>query len=212
MSIEDLQSVIGSTPSGARKPETLTDSGLRYREELLQISASSRAIDATIGLARKGNLPAVTLVADYGVQGSRYAFGDDQLFRQVSLVMRWNLFDGFSTRAKTEQARIQRAELDARYEELSRLIELQIEQATRRVALARQSIGVARDRLEAARNSFRLVRRRHEEGMASQIEFIDARTALTAADVNLALTQFDYLARLVQLERAAATHTFSRRQ
>ncbi|MGH7607881.1 MAG: hypothetical protein ACREME_11130 [Gemmatimonadales bacterium] len=48
------------------------------------------------------------------------------------------------------------------------------------------------------------MRRRYEEGAASQIEFLDARTQLTNAELNRTLTAHRYAMRYVDLERAAA--------
>jgi hypothetical protein len=42
--------------------------------------------------------------------------------------------------------------------------------------------------------------------MAAQVELLDARTGLTRAELNLAVTQFDLLARYAELERSAALY------
>src|SRR5256712_742689 len=71
-------------------------------------------------------------------------------------------------------------------------------------AVARAAITTADARLEAARRTFELVRRRYEEGVASPIEFVDARTAYTSAQLNRVVTAYRYAMRWVELERAAA--------
>ena len=58
--------------------------------------------------------------------------------------------------------------------------------------------------VETAERTFDLVHRRYEEGVASQIEFLDARTQLTNAELNRALTAHRYAIRYFDLERAAA--------
>jgi outer membrane protein len=70
--------------------------------------------------------------------------------------------------------------------------------------VARDAIATAEARLAAARRSFELVRRRYEEGLASQVEFLDARTAFTSAELNRVATTYRYAIRYVDLERAAA--------
>jgi outer membrane protein TolC len=47
------------------------------------------------------------------------------------------------------------------------------------------------------------VRRRYEEGLATPVEFLDARTALTEAELNRVITVYSYAIRWVDLERAA---------
>ena len=83
-------------------------------------------------------------------------------------------------------------------------MKLQVRQAYDAVTVARRAIQAANDRLTAARRSFELVARRHAEGMAPQIEYIDARTSLTNAELNSILTRYQYAANYITLERAAA--------
>jgi outer membrane protein TolC len=49
-----------------------------------------------------------------------------------------------------------------------------------------------------------LVQRRFGEGLASQLELLDARTALTTAQLNRIITTYDFYQRVVEYERAAA--------
>jgi len=53
------------------------------------------------------------------------------------------------------------------------------------------------------------VQRRYEEGLATPIEFLDARTALTGAELNRVVTVHTYAIRWVELERAAALRRVS---
>jgi outer membrane protein len=89
-------------------------------------------------------------------------------------------------------------------QDLESRIRLEVRQAYDAAVVAHGAIATADDRLAAARKSFDLVRRRYEEGVASQIEFLDARTQLTNAELNRALTAHRYAIRYFDLERAAA--------
>ena len=88
--------------------------------------------------------------------------------------------------------------------ELEDLVRLDVTRAYRAAVVARDAIVTAETGLAAARRSFELVRRRYEEGLASQVEFLDARTAFTNAELNRVITVYRYAARYVELERAAA--------
>ncbi|HEX6048363.1 MAG TPA: TolC family protein, partial [Gemmatimonadaceae bacterium] len=94
-------------------------------------------------------------------------------------------------------------------EELSRRIELEVRQTYDAARVASQATRTASDRVTAARRAFELVARRREEGLASQVEFIDARTAYTRAELNEILTRYRYAMRWVALERAAAMREVS---
>jgi outer membrane protein len=59
-------------------------------------------------------------------------------------------------------------------------------------------------RADAARAAFRIASRKRDEGVINQVEFIDARSALTSAELNHNVTRFDVLARRAELEYATS--------
>jgi len=186
--------------------EHLAAHALTTRDELSQLSSSLDAARANVNLAESAYLPNVSLVLDYGIQGNTYNFGNDADFWMGSVVLQWNLFDGFQKRTRRQQARIQRNKLETQREEVQQQIRLQVQEAHDNMEVARKSIQTAQQRLQSSRQTFRLVARKYQEGMTNQVEFIDARTELTNAELNLTITQYDLLTRLAELERAAALY------
>ncbi len=188
--------------------EQAVASALARREELGRADAGVRAADAGVRLASASILPSVAFALDYGFQGQSLRFGGDDDFAVASLVVGWRLSLGGSdfarrsgAKADAERLRLQRAEVED-------LVRLDLRQAYEAAVVARDAIGTAQARLDAARRSFELVRRRYEEGLATQVEFIDARTAYTSADLNRVVTVYRYAIRYVDLERAAALRSF----
>jgi outer membrane protein TolC len=176
------------------------------REELRQLNAARGATSAQKKLAESAYLPAISLAVDYGVQGSKYRFARDADFTNTSLVLSWNVFNGSQDAARAEQAAFDTKRVDAQAALAARQIELQVRTSWASANVAREAISTANDRVEAARRTFDLTRRRYEQGLAPQIELIDARTALTNAELNRVLTTFDYYLRRVELDRAAALY------
>jgi outer membrane protein TolC len=174
------------------------------REELQQADFGIRATEAKRRVASAAFLPGVVVAVDYGIQGDTYRFDSNHDALIASVALQWNLFNGGRDAAKREQATLdgQRARL-AR-EDVERRVELDVRQAFDAMRVAHDAIATAQDRLAAAQRSFELVSRRFEEGMASQVEYIDARTAYTRAGLNLILTREAYAIRCADLERAAA--------
>ncbi len=140
------------------------------------------------------------------MQGQYYAFNSNQDYFIASLGASWTLFNGFQNRAKREQARLETERLDLRRQETADLIQLQTRQAYDDLAVAQASIRAAEERAAASQRSFDMVRRRFAEGLANQVEFIQARTSYTNAGINRNLTRYDLLLRRVALERAAALY------
>ncbi len=177
---------------------------LARREELSQAEAGIRAAEAGVRLASASYIPSLAVAADYGFQGSELRFAGDNDFAVASLVLSWNLSLGGSDRARRSAAHADAERLRLRRAELEDLVRLDVRQAYDAAVVARDAITTAEARLAAARWSFELVGRRYEEGLASQVEFLDARTAYTGAELNRVATVYRYAIRYVDLERAAA--------
>jgi outer membrane protein TolC len=177
---------------------------LAQREELAEAGAGIQAAHAGVRLAGASFLPTMSVALDYGFQGRSLAFNGHDDYAVASLVVSWNLFNGGSDLARRQSAQADEERLTLRRRELEDQIRLDVRQAYGAAVVARAAIATADARLAAAGRSFNLVRRRWEEGLASQVEFLDARTAYTNADLNRVATVYRYAARYVDLERAAA--------
>ena len=125
-------------------------------------------------------------------------------FGTASLIFTWRLFDGGGDAARARQARATERQLVLRKEEIAQQIRLEVQQAFDRLTTARDSLTTAAARADAARAAFRIASRKRDEGVINQVEFIDARSALTSAELNHNLTRFDVLARRAELEYATS--------
>jgi outer membrane protein TolC len=177
---------------------------LEHRSELDALRENIRASEARVRAARASSLPEMAFALDYGFQGKDLAFNGEQAFWAASLIVSWNLYDGGQDGARRSAAQADARRASLQLEETEALIRLEVLHAYNAAVVARAAIATARDRLTAARRSFVLVRRRYEEGLASQVEFLDARTALTRAELNRVVTVYRYAIRWIELERAAA--------
>ena len=177
---------------------------LAYREELHQVDAGIRTGEAGVRAATAAFLPTVSLGVDYGVQSRDLAFRSSQDYWAVSVVVSWNLFNGGQDAARRTAAQLEVERTRTLRKDLEDRIALEVRTAYDAAAVAHGAIATADDRLEAARRTFQLVRRRYEEGVARPIELVDARTALTSAELNRVVTAYQYAIHYVDLERAAA--------
>jgi outer membrane protein TolC len=146
----------------------------------------------------------LTLAFDGGTQGVDYRTGEGYDFGTASLIFTWRIFDGGGDAARTRQARAAERQLILRKEEIAQQIRLEVQQAFDRLTTAQDSLTTAAARADAARAAFRIASRKRDEGVINQVEFIDARSALTSAELNHNLTRFDVLARRAELEYATS--------
>ena len=74
------------------------------------------------------------------------------------------------------------------------------------LAVARKTIGVTRQQLESARASFKILKRKYEEGMATQVEYLDAQTTLTNAEINAIISKYDFYITYAEFEKITASY------
>jgi outer membrane protein len=163
-----------------------------------------RAGEEQVRIARKQKWPTLSLGLDGGTQGEDYRFGDGYNFGTASLIFTWRIFDGGGDTARVNQARVSEKQLVLRQEEIAQQIRLEVQQSYDRLITARDSLATAAARVDAARAAFRIASRKRDEGVISQVEFIDARSTLTGAELNHNVTRFNVLARRAELEYATS--------
>ncbi len=174
------------------------------RPELAQAESAIKAAEAQVGVARAALKPTLSLGVDGGIQGEDYGTGHGYNYGQASLQLSWKLFDGGANRAAVRGARALARRAATQRDELAREIELEVQQALDRLDTAVDSLATAEARSQAARAGFRIASRKRDEGVINQVEFIDARSTLTGAELNLNVTRFALLARQADLDYATA--------
>ena len=185
--------------------EQLWSTALDRRPEVAQVEHPRRASEEQVHIARRQKWPTLSLGVDAGTQGEEYRFGEGYNFGTASLIFTWRIFDGGGDTARVHQARASEKQLVLRQEEIAQQIRLEVQQSYDRLITARDSLATAAARADAARAAFRIASRKRDEGVISQVEFIDARSTLTGAELNHNLTRFSVLARRAELEYATST-------
>ena len=191
------------TPDSPGVLSELQELAVEQRREVAQLEAAVEAAQSGEQLAGSAFRPSLALVLDAGIQGRDYSLGDDSSFYMGSLVLSWNLFSGGTNQARRQQAALETQKRRVETEQLADRIRLQVQEAHDGVRVARRSLRTADERVRAARQGYRIAARRYQEGMANPVVLLDARTALTRAELNLNITRYQVLVRLAELEYAA---------
>ncbi|HET9862412.1 MAG TPA: TolC family protein [Steroidobacteraceae bacterium] len=182
----------------------LRQAAIDNRPELVELAHLARASEAQTRAAKAELWPTLSLGADGGIQGEEYQFGRGANYATVSLLLNWSLFDGGARRAAVRQADAAARRTRTQLDELMQQVQLEVQQSLDRLNTSADSLATAEARAEAARAAFRIASRKRDEGVISQVEFIDARSSLTGAELNLNVTRFEVLARQAELDYATA--------
>ncbi len=183
---------------------SLEETALQNRTELTQLKNAQFANEQLLKMNEYRKYPTLNLVGDVGFQGLGYTFDSNQDFWLMQVSLQWDLFKGRQNKHKIQQTRIEQDKLSTQFTELQSQIRLQVQQAFFALQASQEAINANLAGLKSAEKSFQLTKRKYEEGQARFVELMDARTKFTNAQFALVLSQYNYLIKQVELERATA--------
>jgi outer membrane protein len=176
------------------------------REELKQLQAVIEVQEAVHKMNRLNWTPKVNGFLDVGSQYENWVFNRQSRYYLVGLQVDIPLFAGF-----TNRNRVYQSALDIRHTQLSySLLQQQLGMASR-VALhavesAFESYAAAQQQLQAATSYDKLIDKGYKAGINTYIETVDARNQLTAAQLQVTLTQYKLLIAQATYERETAQY------
>jgi outer membrane protein len=185
----------------------LRSAALANRPEVAQLERAASAAQSQILVARAELKPTLSLGIDAGTNDERYDFGYGRNFATLSLQLHWQFYDGGASEADIRSQRAEAHRAAVLQEQMAQQIRLEVEQALDALETSSDSLATAEARAEAARAAFHIASRKRDEGVINQVEFVDARSTLTGAELNLNVTRFDVLSRQAGLDYATAAGT-----
>ena len=205
---ENFPPLFPSNPDSA----AMTSRSLQQREELQQLNHAITAAGNHVKLNQSTILPGIAAVIDYGFQGEKYRFTKKDDYWMASLVLSWNLFNGFQDDARERQALLEKKILEKQFQEVEVRIRLQLLDATRSLQIARQVLTAADETQRSAEASFAIVSNKYEQQMVPQIEYIQARNECTAARTAQLISIYDLYIKEAQLELAAGLYPLGEKE
>ncbi|HYL80418.1 MAG TPA: TolC family protein, partial [Candidatus Acidoferrum sp.] len=171
-----------------------------FRQAVLEEQRQEKEVLRTKGAL----LPTLHLMGNYELNNHRVASeGHDGW--SVGVVMNWNLFSGGLDRARIVEAQANRDRAAALRERLASAIGLEVRDAYLALQTARERVGVAKDAVDSAEESLRIVQDRYESGLTTIVELLDSEMAQTAARTNLTRTLYDATVGQARLELSLGT-------
>ena len=174
------------------------------RAELQQLDKATLAAQHQVDIARAASIPTLSLGVDSGIEGADYKFDSQHRYTTASLLLSWKFYAGGGMHAQVDAANAQARRLSAQRDSAQQQVALQVEQTVNRYRTTIASLSVATARADVGRAVFRIASRKRDEGVINQTEFLDARNALTTAELNLNLTRFAVLSEIAELEYTTA--------
>lgn len=175
--------------------------GLEHRDDLR--SAEARVVRAQEERASVSSerIPRLELGADYGLSGTKPS--DSIATRQIGLYLAVPLWDGFRREHRISERSIAADEARLRADDLALEVEADVRKALLLLESAIEQQDVARQRLDLAQTELNEARERFSNGIAGNLEVIDAQKALNEAREAVIDVRTVVASARVELARAA---------
>jgi len=120
----------------------------------------------------------------------------------VGLQLTWNLFNGFQSASRLEQAQIQRRRAQTQLEQLRQAVSVEVRRAVRDLENARERIDAQETTVRQAELNYEHVSQRVSEGVSSPVELREASDQLDQSRINYLQAVYDYVVARSNLETA----------
>jgi outer membrane protein TolC len=179
---------------------------LSERPEARQVKLATGLAENQAATARSSLLPQVGVHAAFEADRQRFydRGGANWL---VSIGLRWNLFNGFSDKARIEESRSALRRSEAEQERAGSAIRLQVRRAYADLHAAAQRIEVAKASVAEAEESLRITQNRYETGLSNVTDLLRTETAVLEARTRHLAAIHDQRIAAAMLELAAGTLT-----
>ncbi|BBO84320.1 multidrug transporter [Desulfosarcina ovata subsp. sediminis] len=168
--------------------DDLIQIALDRRPDIQQLRWRISQADARIGIARAGHYPSLVLSGSLDGERSGDAnFRQDDIGNSVQLGLTYNLFAGGYTRAKIQEARQHRTELEKQLSEQRLSTTADIRSSAALVTTAQTQVALQRENADLVRRTRDLVEKEYNAGQGSLVRLNEAQKDLITAQSNLAL-------------------------
>lgn len=176
--------------------------GERPEARVLNLAAS--IADNELAKAHGNLMPEVALHA--ALEADRQRFYDrGGANAMVSLELHWNLFNGFSDKARIEESKFSVQKTRAEKERASSAIRLQVRRAYADLKAAEERIAVAQASVAEAEESLRITQNRYQAGFNGVTDLLRTETALLEARSRHLAAIRDQCVAAAMLELSAGT-------
>ena len=181
------------------------DAVLRSNASLSALKLQAEVNDAITSAQRSYYLPRLSAFGNYTYQGQKNAFtlstNDFITSAVIGLNLKLNIFEGFQTNSRVEQAELEYRQTREQITSLELALHTATETAILEMNKARQRIESQGRTVEQAEKGHKIATARYNSGQGTQLEVNDAQLALATAKVNRIEAIFEYRIAVNELER-----------
>lgn len=162
--------------------------------------AAADAARAGLKASRAAYWPSLDLSANTAWNASRESDYDVYSNRQLSLGLRWGIFDGFARELAVAERSASLDVADATAADERRAVGAELTARLAELTAARTQIDITQTSVVAAEEDMRVQRERYRLGASTIVDVLTSQEALNQAEVDVVVARFDYLRAKASLE------------
>lgn len=181
--------------------ETAKSYGVAHRGDVVRAAMAVKSAEENVSRADASDMPVVRANASRSMNGSHWAANDSKNWA-VGATLSWNVWDGGQSKANVTAAKANVEKAKEVYAQAIETVQLQIQEAYLNVKAAAQKIQSTRAAVEAGQEDFRIKTLRYRSGVGTNVDVLDAETALGTARNNYVDALYTYNLNIATLEKA----------
>jgi outer membrane protein TolC len=171
------------------------------------LKSNLKLVEMDVENNKRGYYPTVAAFAGYGYNTGRNKFSDvfgSPWFNNanIGLSIQVPIFDGFAKKYKIQQARFTVDKVKQSLSLVEQSIDLQVRSANITIVNGLETLKTQKRNLELAQEVVRVSKIKYQSGTGSNIEVINAESALKEAQTNYFASLYDLLLAKVDLDKA----------
>lgn len=178
---------------------------LEQNPALAALRSQADVNDAIISAERSSYLPTLAAFGSYQYQAQRndmrFSTGDFISSSLVGVSLSMNIFSGFRSQARVEQAELDFRKAQEQIAGAETTLKTVVQSTVLQLRRSQQRIEAQQRTVEQAEKGYRIATTRFTSGSGTQLEVNDAQLALTQAKVNRIQAVYDYLAASSELDQ-----------
>ena len=168
--------------------------------DLMSANYAAQVAEKQIEISRGQYLPTLSAVGSSGRQTSHSEFGDDTITDSVGLSLNWNIFQGGLVTSQVRQARASYEQAQAQHELERRTVDQNVHNDYEGVVSGIASVNANKQAVVSNQTSLDATLVGLKVGIRTEIDVLNARQALAAAQKSYYQSRYTYLNSLLALK------------
>ena len=202
--VSSVESVYDTMPQESMSGKELVQFAFQHRYELKSFKHKIDAAQSRVRQYSGDYYPGIYLGADYqynSVDDDLQLFIPEQQWN-ANINIKWNLFGGMRTVARTEEAKLTLVQERASLEDAKLRIVEETSNTYIKLLKTDSNVKLSVELVDAAKEKFDQAQKRYEHGLSDYIELQEARQGYINANADLVVNYYEYYISLAALDRA----------